>query len=81
MAWIYFVAEATGGTVVRLEGLQKELPTLHSMITDAYRLEVEFPRAVDQPKWKLEVVGPDGKALPKTRLVYPHLIAPLVPPS
>jgi len=77
-SWANSLAEATGGTVTRLEDLQKELPTLRSMVTDAYRLEVEFPKAVDKPqKWNLELVGADGKKLPKVRLVYPHLIAPM----
>jgi hypothetical protein len=52
------------------------------MITDAYRLELDFPRAVDKPReWKLEVVGPDGKKLPNCRLVYPHMVSPVVPPK
>jgi hypothetical protein len=80
--WMASMAEATGGSVNRLEGFQKELPSLHSMITDAYRLEMAFPQPVDEPrKWKLEAIGPGGKRLPKVRLVYPQLVAPLVRPK
>ena len=81
-SWMSVLTEATGGSVSWLESFQRGLPSLHSMITDVYRLEVAFPQPVDEPrKWNLEVVGPDGKALPKVRLVYPHLVAPMVPPK
>ena len=52
------------------------------MMAEAYRLEVTFPRIVDEPrKWELEVIGLDRKKLPKVRVVYPHLVAPLLPPN
>jgi len=52
------------------------------MITDTYRLEVGFPSVVDQQhEWRLEVIGPDGKKLPNVRLVYPHMVSPLVSPE
>lgn len=80
--WTASVAEATGGVVCRLPALQKKLHTINSMITDAYRLEIALPLVVDQQrKWKLEVVGPDGKKLPNVELVYPHMVSPVVPPK
>ena len=81
-SWIFFLAETTGGSVIRLEDFHRDLPTLCSMISDAYRVEVAFPKVVEEPrKWKLEVVGPDGKKLPKVQLVYPHMVSPVVPPK
>jgi hypothetical protein len=79
-AFLPSIAEATGGSVGWLGEQRERSHTFYSMMAEAYRLELVFPRVVDEPrKWKLQVVSPDGKSLPKVRLVYPHLIAPLVP--
>jgi hypothetical protein len=79
-AFLMSIAEATGGSVGWLGESRERSHTFYSMMAEAYRLELVFPRMVDEPrKWKLQVVSPDGKSLPKVRLVYPHLITPLVP--
>jgi len=73
--WTESIAEATGGAASWL-GDSHGLRTSSSMMAEAYRLELAFPRRVDEAReWRLEVVGPDGKALPNVRLVYPHLVA------
>jgi hypothetical protein len=79
-SWMESGAEATGGSFYREEFHGDERRIFDSMITEGYRLEVDLPRVVDEPrKWKLEVVGPDGKELPRVRLVYPRVVAPPVP--
>ncbi len=73
--WTESIAEATGGAASWL-GDSHGLRTSSAMMAEAYRLELAFPRLVDEAReWRLEVVGPDGKALPNVRLVYPHLVA------
>lgn len=80
-SWIQSVTEATGGDACWLKDSRK-LRIASSMMTEAYRLEVALPRTVDQPRnWELEVIGPDRKKLPQVRLVYPHLVVPLLPPN
>jgi hypothetical protein len=81
-AWMLSIADATGGSVSWLGESRERSQRFYSLIAEAYRLEVAFPRTVDEPReWKLEVVGPDGKALPEARLAYPHLVVPLVVPK
>lgn len=78
------LVESSGGElamVLRRHKLE-ELPSLTSPLYEAiahvYRLEVEFPRAIEKPDdWKLEVVGAGGGELKDVEVVYPHLLAPL----
>ena len=51
-----------------------------------YRLQVEFPEAIDEPdEWRLELVGEwklgpasaQGRNPESVTLTYPHLVVPL----
>jgi hypothetical protein len=54
------------------DGMARTLP---AMITEGYRLEVQFPGTADKPsEWKLQVIGADGKKLPDVRCVYPTVM-------
>ncbi len=77
------LAEGSGGQFLDLRGsnlkrLLEKIALLHSFITDAYQLEIEFPEGVDKRReWKLEVVGADGKKLKDVEVAYPRLLVPL----
>jgi hypothetical protein len=76
-SWISDVTKATGGSHYALEELQKDgsARSFASMMTAGYRLEVQLPGKANKPgKWKLEVVGADGKELRDARLVYPEVM-------
>jgi len=60
------------------DDLQRKRSILNDVLGWAYRVELELSRPSDKPrKWKLEVVGADGKKLKDVDVAYPRLLVPL----
>ena len=75
--WISAVTKATGGGNFTMGQAQKEggIRALAGLIQEGYRLEILAPNsAVEPTKWKLEVVGADGRKLPGVRVTYPQAL-------
>ncbi len=78
------LAEHSGGgfvmvrSSVKLEDISHLVRPLYAAMTHVYRLEVQFPRAINKPRsWKLEVVSEQGTKRKDVTLAYPHLLVPL----
>lgn len=84
-------ARDTGGGWIQVEvfpRVQQDLPALaaetrplYEQMAEFYRLEVELPVGVSEPRgWKLEVVDAGGKRRKGVQVVYPRKLAPCTPP-
>jgi hypothetical protein len=85
--WMARMAEMSGGFVLRPRSYKRdrvaqELSPLLGLVTHVYRIEVEFPCAVEKPtEWKLEVVDADGKKRKNVDVSYARLLVPLEKPE
>ena len=62
--------------------LETILRKLYMPMVASYRLELELPRLVDKPrKWKLQVVGSDGKVRKGLTVAFPGKLLPCVEPN
>ncbi|MFN8090897.1 MAG: VWA domain-containing protein [Vicinamibacteria bacterium] len=75
--WIAAMTKATGGGDLSLDQVLKDggVHALATRIEEGYRLDLLIPKSVgDSADWRLQVVGQDGKKLPKVRVTYPEIL-------
>jgi hypothetical protein len=69
-------------TVQEIRLMETILRMLYISMVASYRLELEFPRAVDKPrKWKLEVVDSKGKTRKGLTVAFPGNLLPCENPE